>query len=104
VLDQQAHDRVLLARRRKHERCRVAGAAQVDGGAALQQLLRHQQAATRRGRVQQPVAVRRQSVHVSAVQPLDHLEPLAPERSDADLVWHHHVDRAGRAIHPRPQA
>eukprot|EP00964_Phaeocystis_antarctica_P070511 scaffold42947_cov71-Phaeocystis_antarctica.AAC.3 len=53
VLEQQAHHGVLALPRRHHER-RAVMSAQVDAGAALQQLLRHAQVSISCGRVQQP--------------------------------------------------
>eukprot|EP00964_Phaeocystis_antarctica_P041091 scaffold23492_cov65-Phaeocystis_antarctica.AAC.1 len=57
VLEQQAHHGVLTLRRRYHESGAALGAAQVDASTALQQLLRHAQAPTTRGQVQQPEPV-----------------------------------------------
>eukprot|EP00964_Phaeocystis_antarctica_P032588 scaffold18451_cov73-Phaeocystis_antarctica.AAC.4 len=57
VLEQQAHQGVLAHRRTHHESGAPLGAAQVDVGTALQQLVSHAQLPTSRGRVQQPVPV-----------------------------------------------
>eukprot|EP00964_Phaeocystis_antarctica_P002234 scaffold1158_cov66-Phaeocystis_antarctica.AAC.4 len=57
VFEQQVHHRVLADSRSHYESGRVLGCAQVDAGTALQQLLSHAQAPTRRGRVQQPERV-----------------------------------------------
>eukprot|EP00964_Phaeocystis_antarctica_P002241 scaffold1159_cov68-Phaeocystis_antarctica.AAC.4 len=54
VLEQQAHYGVLALRRSHNESGAALGAAQVDAGTALQQLIRHAQLPTMRGRVQQP--------------------------------------------------
>eukprot|EP00964_Phaeocystis_antarctica_P109852 scaffold74268_cov74-Phaeocystis_antarctica.AAC.3 len=57
VLEQQAYHGVLASSRSQHESGAVHGTAQVDTGTALQQLLRHAQLPTFRGRVQQPAPV-----------------------------------------------
>eukprot|EP00964_Phaeocystis_antarctica_P036903 scaffold21068_cov66-Phaeocystis_antarctica.AAC.7 len=57
VLEQQARHGVLAHRRSHHKSGDVRGAAQVDAGTALQQFLRHAQAPTLRGCVQQPEPV-----------------------------------------------
>eukprot|EP00964_Phaeocystis_antarctica_P024397 scaffold13667_cov68-Phaeocystis_antarctica.AAC.11 len=57
VLEQQAHHGVLALRRSRHESGAVIDATQVDAGTALQQLLRHMQAPSSSGRVQQPAPV-----------------------------------------------
>eukprot|EP00964_Phaeocystis_antarctica_P042792 scaffold24538_cov63-Phaeocystis_antarctica.AAC.3 len=55
MLEQQAHRGVPVHHRSHHESGTAPGVAQVDAGTALQQLLRHAQVPTSRGRVQQPV-------------------------------------------------
>eukprot|EP00964_Phaeocystis_antarctica_P032587 scaffold18451_cov73-Phaeocystis_antarctica.AAC.3 len=57
VLEQQAYHGILTHRRRHHESCATPGVAQFHAGTALQQLLRHAQAPTLRGRMQQPAPV-----------------------------------------------
>eukprot|EP00964_Phaeocystis_antarctica_P157281 scaffold127404_cov75-Phaeocystis_antarctica.AAC.3 len=75
-----------------------AGAAQVNAGTALQQLLCHAQLPGRRRRVQQPDPALVNRVDVPALlQPPDNQLRLSVARGEANLGWQRHGD-AGRRL------